>query len=59
MHNALASLVHHDWLERADQGYRFKIDLYRLWIRREHPPTQLPAFNWHDIGQSYAEQSVS
>jgi hypothetical protein len=59
MHNALVSLIHRDWLEHSDQGYRFKIDLYRLWVKREHPPTQLRAFDWDTIGKGYAEQSVS
>ncbi len=34
---AVESLVHQDWVERSEQGeYRFRIDLLRLWIRREH-----------------------
>lgn len=34
---AMESLVHEYWMEKSDQGtYRFRIDLLRLWIRREH-----------------------
>ena len=34
---ALEKLVHEDWVERSEQGkYRYRIDLLRLWIRREH-----------------------
>jgi len=60
IHNVLITLLHRDWLEQKDHGYRFKVDLYRLWVKREHPPTQLAAFNWDSISKtSYAEQSVS
>ena len=59
-HNALGTLIHHDWVERADQRYRLKVDLYRLWIEREHPPTQLAAFNWATLGAGqHAEQPIS
>jgi hypothetical protein len=35
--SALENLVHEEWMERSEEGkYRFRIDLLRLWIRREH-----------------------
>ena len=35
--SAVESLVHADWVERSEQGkYRFRVDLLRMWIRREH-----------------------
>lgn len=35
--NAVESLVREDWMERSEhESYRFKVDLLRLWIRREH-----------------------
>lgn len=34
---ALENLVREDWMERSEhEKYRFKVDLLRLWIRREH-----------------------
>jgi HAMP domain-containing protein len=37
LHGALENLVENDWLERGDAGdYRFRVDLLRLWIKREH-----------------------
>jgi hypothetical protein len=41
VHNALRSLEHKDWLEQSPPGFRFRADLCRLWIVREHPPAQL------------------
>ena len=58
LHNALVSLIHRDWLEHAHDGYRLKVDLYRLWVRREHPPSQLHQFSWSEIQKHHAEQSV-
>jgi len=59
-HNALVTLIHRDWLEQTDRGYRFKVDLYRLWLKREHPPTQLSEFSWEKISKGpYADQSIS
>ncbi|MEJ2109632.1 MAG: ATP-binding protein [Acidobacteriota bacterium] len=35
--SAMESLVHQNWVEKSDRGsYRFRIDLLRLWLRREH-----------------------
>ncbi len=35
--SAVEGLVREDWVERSEQGkYRFRIDLLRLWMRREH-----------------------
>jgi hypothetical protein len=35
--SAVENLVHEDWVERSEEGkYRFRVDLLRLWIRREH-----------------------
>ncbi len=35
--SALENLIREDWMERSEEGaFRFRIDLLRLWIRREH-----------------------
>lgn len=37
-------LIHRDWIERDETaGYRFRIDMYRLWLQREHPSRMLVA----------------
>jgi hypothetical protein len=34
--NLFASLAQEDWLEQVQDQFRFRIDLFRLWIRQEH-----------------------
>jgi hypothetical protein len=40
--SALDDLRHEDWVEKnPPEGYRFRIDLFRLWLRREHSVWQV------------------
>jgi hypothetical protein len=32
----LGDLCREDWLERVRDAWRFRVDLFRLWMRQEH-----------------------
>jgi len=37
----MSSLLASHWLVKEGEAYQFRIDLLRLWLRREHPIAQL------------------
>jgi hypothetical protein len=39
--DTLQELSRGDWLEDSDGQIRFKVDLLRLWVQREHPPSNV------------------
>jgi hypothetical protein len=39
--DTLEELSRGDWLEGSDGQTRFKVDLLRLWVQREHPPSNV------------------
>jgi hypothetical protein len=41
LRRSLNSLLHDDWVESDGPGYRFRIDLLRLWLLREHSVWQV------------------
>ena len=36
LHSSLSGLWREDWVELKELKYRFRIDLFRRWVRHEH-----------------------